>query len=117
MNKRSMFSLRLKELREESGYTPRMFAEFLNIKLQTYYAYESGKVPSFDVLINIAEKCSISLDWLCGMTDVQKFTNKKNDVATILSQLLTANEMGNHIEVKISIPRGTEECFEEYPQV
>ena len=117
MDKRSMFSLRLKELREELGYTPKMFAAFLNIKLQTYYAYEKGKVPSFDVLTSIAEKCSISLDWLCGMTNVQKFTKEKTDVASVLSQLLTANEMGNHIEVRISIPRGAEECFEEYHQV
>lgn len=113
MDKRNVFSLRLKELRNDLGYTPKEFAAFLDIKLTTYYAYEKDKVPSFDVLIGIAEKCNISLDWLCGITPVQKFTTEKTDVATVLSQLLTANEMGNHIEVHISVPSVSEAGFYE----
>lgn len=103
MNSRTEFPKRLRKVREEFNYTPKEFAKYLDINLQSYYTYERGQaVPSFDVLMHIAEKCNISLDWLCGIAATQTFTKEKMDVSTVLSQLLTASEMGKHIEVHIT---------------
>lgn len=101
MDYRNEFSLRLKWLRQKSGYKPKEFAEMLGIRLQTYYVYESGKnVPSFDVLISIAERCNVSLDWLCGITPFEEAAHR-TEITTVLSQLLSASESGKDFEVRI----------------
>ena len=101
LNSRNEFPKRLKMMRKEFGFTPREFAKQLNIKLQSYYAYENGRaVPCFDVLTDIAERCNISLDWLCGLTSMH--TKEKKEISSVLSQLLSANEMGKQIEVHIT---------------
>lgn len=103
MDNRSQFPVRLKMLRKEFGYSSKEFAEWLGIKLQSYYGYERGRAtPSFDVLIRIAEKCNVSLDWLCGITPESDFKIQKGEINTILSQLMEANEMGKAIQVTIS---------------
>lgn len=100
MDYRNEFSLRLKWLRKNSGYKPKEFAEKLNIRLQTYYVYERGQnVPSFDVLIGIAEKCDVSLDWLCGITPFEE-TSQITEATTVLSQLLKASKSGDKFEVR-----------------
>lgn len=100
---RNKFSLRLRELRLAHGYSQREFAEKLDIKYHTYYKYERGEaVPSFDALLDIADKCNVSLDWLCARTVISRPASDKNDVATVLNKLLLANELGSQIEVKIS---------------
>lgn len=78
MSNREQFSERLKFLRKKKKYKRKEFAEMLGIKIQSYYYYESGRiVPCFDMLISIAEKCDVSLDWLCGRTLISDFENKK----------------------------------------
>ncbi len=43
------------------------FAEFLEIPQPTLSSYESGRIkPTVDAIGNIADKCSVSLDWICG---------------------------------------------------
>ena len=43
------------------------FAKFLEIPQPTLSAYERDKIkPTMDALINIADKCDVTLDWLCG---------------------------------------------------
>ena len=102
MDERNEFSERLKQLRGEYGYSAKEFAYMLNIKLQTYYAYESGTLPSYKALVRIAEKCGVSLDWLCGITPIRKSTTSKKDVMKILKELLSTNESGQQIMVQIS---------------
>lgn len=69
MNTRdNSFGLRLRMLRTMNGNkSQKDFAAELGIPQPTLSAYESGKIkPTVDVLINISNKCNVSMDWLCG---------------------------------------------------
>ncbi len=69
---------RLRQLREESKThkTQKEFSEFLGIGQATLSMYEKGQTkPPIDVLCNIAEKCNVSVDWLCGLSNVHQTTD------------------------------------------
>ena len=69
MNNKTV-SERLKYLRSINKKPQKEFAEFLGIPQPSMSAYENGKNnPTIDVLIDIADKCSVSLDWLAGRSD------------------------------------------------
>lgn len=75
MGELEIFSTRIKELRETIGMTQNDFSNHIGIKQQTLSGYERGIMkPPIDVVKNIAEKCHVSIDWLCGLSD-----KKKND--------------------------------------
>lgn len=55
---KNLHTVIMKKLRKE-------FSEFISIPQPTLPAYESGRNKSnIDVIINIADKCNISVDWL-----------------------------------------------------
>lgn len=99
---RIKFSKRLKELRNDFGYSPKQFAMVLDVGMPNYYKYEKGEaVPGFDVLIRIANKCNVSLDWLCGRNENRKASDNKEEITSVLKQLITATETGKSVELKI----------------
>lgn len=52
----------------------------MSIPQPTLSAYESGRNKStVDVVINIADKCNVSVDWLCGR-DEQTLINSLGDI-------------------------------------
>lgn len=61
---------RIRQLRKMDGNkSQKEFAEFLGIPQPTLSSYESGRIkPNIDAIVNIANKCCISLDWLCGQS-------------------------------------------------
>ena len=65
---------RLKELREFMNLTQSQFGDLINVAQTTLFSsYENGsKTPNIDTLYNIAIKCNISIDWLCGLSDIHK---------------------------------------------
>lgn len=66
-----LFSSRIKELRSMMGYTQKQFAEAIKITAATLSAYENNtKKPSLNVLVYIAERFTVSLDWLCGLSEI-----------------------------------------------
>ena len=67
-DKDNLFGERLKMLRSLQGNkSQKDFAVELGIPQPTLSSYESGKIkPTVDAIINIADKCGISMDWLCG---------------------------------------------------
>lgn len=68
MNK--ILSERIKELRTIKGLTQKEFAESINVSTVSVSSYETGvKTPSLDMITCIAQKYSISIDWLCGLND------------------------------------------------
>jgi len=75
MKKKEVKSLKklpliLYELRTQSGWTQTDVAEKLNIKYQSYQAYELGiSVPSLQNFIALAELYEVSLDYLVGKKD------------------------------------------------
>ena len=62
-----VFSKRLKETRQSSGMSQADLAERANVTSATISAYEStGKSPSVNIAMRIAQALDVSLDWLCG---------------------------------------------------
>ena len=61
---------RLKELREEKGYTQKQLAEKLGINSVTYLHYEKEqREPPLPLLADIAKFYGVSVDYLLGLSD------------------------------------------------
>ena len=62
--------MKLKELREENGYTQTDVAGFLNVKQNTYSQYETEKrqLP-IDVLIKLSKFYGVTTDYILGLDD------------------------------------------------
>ena len=61
---------RLKELREEKGYTQKQLAEKLGINSVTYLHYEKEqREPPLALLADISRFYGVSVDYLLGLTD------------------------------------------------
>lgn len=72
MSNNTSISERIKELRTNMGLTQKEFAELINVSAVSVSSYETeAKNPSLDMMINIAKKCNVSLDWLCGLSDIK----------------------------------------------
>lgn len=73
----SNFSKRLKKLRINNELTQKELAETLNVSTVSISSYETGaKTPSFDMVLKIAQKYNVSVDWLCGLSNNMKLNNK-----------------------------------------
>ncbi len=103
---------KLQMLRKKLNYNQKDFAEYLGIPQPSLSAYENNKnSPTIEVLFNIAKKCNISLDWLCGLTDSthnKLEINELKDVATLLYNLMEIEEIGIEIEVNDKLPNDLE---------
>ena len=62
--------MKIKELREENGFTQNQIAKYLNIKQNTYSQYENEKrqLP-IDVLIKLAKYYKVSTDYILELED------------------------------------------------
>lgn len=85
------FSIRIKQLRESLKMTQKEFSDRIGIKQQTLSGYERGIMnPTLDVVKRISDNFSISIDWLCGLSDNEIIGNnirKYSDVINILCEL------------------------------
>lgn len=73
--------LRLKDLREDNEIKQIDIAKQLNISQTNYSKYELGKIniPN-NILIKLAEFYNTSIDYLLGITDVEKpYPRRKKD--------------------------------------
>ena len=85
MGELEIFGLRLKQLREEMGLNQADFSKLIGSKQQTLSGYERGIMkPPLDVAKNIAKKCNVSLDWLCGLTDKQNYNDELKTYSDII---------------------------------
>ena len=65
--KKNLFSVRLKELRLQHGFSQEELAEQIGIKQNSYSDWETGKCkPNYEKLEKIADFFGVSLDWLFG---------------------------------------------------
>lgn len=91
MGELEIFSIRIKELRISLNMTQKEFSEHVGIKQQTLSGYERGIMkPPLDIAKEIAEKCNVSLDWLCGLTEKRNYNNRietYSDIVNFLSKL------------------------------
>ena len=65
------YSERIRELREDRDYTQSKIAAVLKVGQRTYCDYELGKtrIP-VDSLIVLAKMYNVSMDYICGVSDV-----------------------------------------------
>lgn len=77
MENKEIFATRLKKIRERLGITQFSFAAMVNSTAATISAYENAtKNPSLENVINIAKKCEVSIDWLCGLSENEHIDNE-----------------------------------------
>ena len=70
------FSMRLKQLRQESNVTQVQFAKFMDITDRTLRNYEAGRMePALSTLAKIAEYFNVTTDYLLGLSDERQLKN------------------------------------------
>ena len=108
MNNKTV-SERLKYLRSINKKTQKDFAEFLGIPQPSMSAYENSKNnPTIDVLIDIADKCKVSLDWLAGRSDYTFGLSSMRDFVLFMYELAMKKEIGFKIIVEDKFPNDIE---------
>ena len=66
-----IFQKNIIELRKANKYTQKQVAEVLNITQPSYIRYENGKAePSLENLVKLADLYDVSIDFLCGRSDI-----------------------------------------------
>lgn len=60
-----MIGDRIKNLRKERGLTQQQLAEVLGVERSSVGKYETGSLPSAEVMLRMAEYFSVSVDYLC----------------------------------------------------
>lgn len=110
MDKLKILALRLKELRDSLGLNQSEFSESIHLKQQTYSLYERGRnKPPIDLLIKIAEKYSVSLDWLCGLSDDEGrsklFFDTYADILSVMFEMGFLDDFCTDIDCEKTIGR------------
>lgn len=81
------FPTRLNELRTENNITQSVLAAKLNIKPQTYSAYEKGKItPPADKIQQLATIFGVSIEYLMCQTDIRN-TPPAEDISKQIKNL------------------------------
>ncbi len=104
-----VFGQRLQQLREEHNLNKIEIAKVLNKTRSMIGYYESGdRLPSFEVLVTLADHFGVSLDWLIGKSDIKEIGHRKEQIhlgrtvkVPIIPQTIP------HLGTKISSPNNT----------
>ena len=80
---------RIKQLRMENNLTQNQFAALFGLYDSTISQYENGKrVPEYDIIIKIANKFNVSIDWLLGRVENKELVlMDKNSLPDQLKQI------------------------------
>lgn len=109
MENLNIISSRIKLLRQSLKLNQIEFAKTLGIKQSTLSSYENGIVsPSSDILLTIAQKYHISLDWLFGLSDNQVNMSSIADFVSSLFQLNDKNEVRFELDINENLPNDLE---------
>ena len=68
----SMFNERMREIKKISGLNQTEIANRLGISPSTLSYYFKDREPSYDLLMKIARKFNVSVNWLIGFDDIDK---------------------------------------------
>lgn len=75
-----MFGEVLNKTRKSQRITAQQMADYLNINLRSYRAYESNdRQPSFDMLVKIADKLNVTTDYLLCRVSSQRVPEGHDD--------------------------------------
>lgn len=72
------YNERIRELREDNDFNQSQIAEILNVGQKTYSDYELGKtrIP-IDSIIKLAKHYNVSVDYICGVSNIKNEYPKK----------------------------------------
>lgn len=66
------FSTRIKKLRTSLKMTQSDFATSIGSSQNALSGYENGdRIPSYEILLSIAKTYNVSIDWLCGLSNIK----------------------------------------------
>lgn len=82
----TIFTERLKELKEQSGKTQLEIAKAIGITPQAFSYYMNGRQPPFEILIKIAKYFNVTTDYLLGLSDFRNPESKEMNTKTGLSE-------------------------------
>lgn len=77
----SVFSDRLRALRQEKDEKQADLANLLGVSVQSYSAYEASREPSYDALCVLARHFGVTTDYLVGYSDFR--TPERADVGAV----------------------------------
>ncbi len=101
MKQNTSISDRIKILRKELKLNQKEFSHAIGIRQSTLSSYETGTItPSSDVLLEIAKKFNVSMDWLFGLSDNKIKISTISDIINILFQINESNEL--HFEFDVN---------------
>ncbi|BBK77730.1 MULTISPECIES: helix-turn-helix domain-containing protein [Clostridium] len=93
-----MLGERIKLLRKEQGITQDQLAEYINVSRSSVNGYENdGVEPSLNVLVKIADRFNVSLDYLLERTE-EKYNINILDTDT-KDFLLKVIELANNYKI------------------
>lgn len=105
-NRRLTLGERICEVRNHLEFSQKQFSDFLGIPQSTLSAYETDRMqPTLTAIINIALKCGVSIDWLCG---IEKDKCNKSDDSSVNANNTTfttirSDKNGNEIKIDLTI--------------
>ncbi len=79
-----VFKKRLKEAREERGYSQRIVGDAIGVTRNAICYYEKGKrIPSIDIIEKLAEFLKVDFFWLIGKEITATVNRKSNKIINI----------------------------------
>lgn len=104
----SIFSKRLKKLREEHDLSQQALANALKISKSSINMYERGeREPGFETLEAIADYFNVDMNYLLGRTAINPDIYLSNDLQTDLFQLFDQNCKQRNISCAMAIARSS----------
>lgn len=84
---------RLRELRSSLNLTQKEFAVQIGASTVSISSYEIGaKTPSLEMLLTISKTFHVSLDWLCGLSNMPNRPGEIKTYAELIETILTILE-------------------------
>lgn len=73
-----LYTDRIRALREDNDLNQTRIAQLLNVGQKTYSDYELGKIRiPIDSMLVLAKFYDVSMDYICGVTDIKSPFPKK----------------------------------------
>lgn len=85
-----MFSERLRLLRSETNLTQEEIALKFNVSRQVYANWESKRSePDITMIVTIANYFGVSIDYLCGVTDIRDRIYEDKEICKYINKCLS----------------------------
>lgn len=96
---KSIFTERLKELRDSFNLSQKDLAKILSVSQQTIGSWEVGRTePSNQNLEQISQYFNVSIDYLLGKSDIQNPYNRLNPLTSKKMTSSEKKQLGNILE-------------------